>query len=293
MNPFDLRGPEFLLFYAVLAAAVLLVQRYHVRRNELAGMADPRTLTDPYQIAYLRGGKNETLRVAVVSLADRGLLKASGDKVVRASKDASGLVRRSIEKAVLEHFARSAKAIDIFEVFPQDHETLEEYGRDLEQRGLMPSAGTKQARALVLAWVLAVLVGVSLIKIMVAMGRGHHNVGFLVVLTVAAVALALKGFSRPRTARGDEAVASMKTEYASLRQRAKAIRPGGATNEAAVLAAVFGLAALPRDAFPFAKALYPKASSHTGWSSGCGGGGCGGGGGGGGGCGGGCGGCGG
>ncbi len=30
---------------------------------------------DPYQIAYLRGGENETTRVAVASLVQRGLLQ--------------------------------------------------------------------------------------------------------------------------------------------------------------------------------------------------------------------------
>jgi uncharacterized protein (TIGR04222 family) len=291
MNPFDLPGPEFLLFYFVLAVAALLLQRYYVRRNELAGTTEPHSLTDPYQIAYLRGGKDEALRVAVVSLADRGLLKAEADGVARASKRAAESVRRPIEKAIILYFSTEGeKAISVFEFFEPEPDSLLEYRRDCVQRGFMPSARAILARAYVLTGVLAVLIGSSVIKIMVATVRGHHNIGLLVVLTVVAVALAWRTYHRPRTANGDLAVAALKEEYSSLRQRAQTIRAGGATNEAAVLAAVFGLSALSEDAFPFVKDLFPKASSSTGWSSGCGGGGCGGGGGGGG-CGGGCGGC--
>ncbi|MBI5073845.1 MAG: hypothetical protein HZB62_01550 [Nitrospirae bacterium] len=65
------------------------------------------------------------------------------------------------------------------------------------------------------------------------------------------------------------------------------------TNDAAFLAAVFGLTALSGDYFPFVKELFPKASSTYGnsYTGGCGSSGCGSSGCGGGGCGGGCGGC--
>jgi hypothetical protein len=35
-------------------------------------------LSDPYLIAYLRGGKNEVLRIATVTLIDRGYLTVLG-----------------------------------------------------------------------------------------------------------------------------------------------------------------------------------------------------------------------
>lgn len=42
MNPFDWRGPEFLLFYAVLVIATLIVLRI-ARRAAEAGQPDART----------------------------------------------------------------------------------------------------------------------------------------------------------------------------------------------------------------------------------------------------------
>jgi uncharacterized protein (TIGR04222 family) len=293
MNPFDLRGPEFLFFYAVVAVSVLVMFRLLFRSREPLQEPGSHGLTDPYQIAYLRGGKDEALRVAVVSLADRGLLKAAADGSVYASKGAAGLVKRDIEKTVVGCFTAKQKAYDILKAVPANEPAMVEYRRDLERRGFMPSDEDRRRRLVLLAGALAILIGVSVIKVLVALSRGRYNLLFLLILTLMAVLVALAIHRRPRTGAGDRVVASLKREFGSLQLRADSIRPGGATNEAALLAAVFGLSALPQEAFPYVKDLYPKAAQASSGTAGCGGGGCGGGGGGGGGggCGGGCGGC--
>jgi hypothetical protein len=72
-----------------------------------------------------------------------------------------------------------------------------------------------------------------------------------------------------------------------LKVNASDINPGGATNAAALLAAVFGVQYLPNEKFPFVNQLYPRSNGGgDGGGSGDGGGGDGGGG-----CGSGCGGC--
>ncbi len=77
MNPFDLAGPQFLLFYLAFGGCVLLVLNL-IRRARESSDSSKVTLTDPYLIAYLRGGKNEALRLGTVSLIDRGLLVVRG-----------------------------------------------------------------------------------------------------------------------------------------------------------------------------------------------------------------------
>ncbi|HUQ94935.1 MAG TPA: hypothetical protein VM120_24870 [Bryobacteraceae bacterium] len=67
MNPFDLTGPQFLVFYFVFAS-LILVTLDQLRRAREGGTVDAR-LTDPYQIAYLRGGKQAAIQTALV--ADR------------------------------------------------------------------------------------------------------------------------------------------------------------------------------------------------------------------------------
>jgi uncharacterized protein (TIGR04222 family) len=83
VNPFDLRGPEFLLFYFILSA-VVIVALVLIRRASESGTAPKLDLADPYLVAHLRGGENEVLRVALVSLIDRGLLKVNGTEITRA-----------------------------------------------------------------------------------------------------------------------------------------------------------------------------------------------------------------
>lgn len=313
MNPFDLPGPQFLLFYAALSGVVILL----LRLLRHAGEAQPDTdtpllrrlkhgliglrhapgpapkvdLSDAYLIAYLRGGPNEALRVASVSLVDRGLLTARDDgQLVTERSEAVDLVRRPIEKALLERFKVPAAASSIF-ADPTLAAACEDYERRLVGLGLLPGAAQKAANRRRLVVAVAVLWGVAVLKVAVALGRGRSNVLFLVILTLLAAWLAYRAARLARTARGEALLADLRTLFASLREAA--IRPGGATQELALLAAVFGLAAIPMPLFPYVRTLYPKAASASGSNSSCGascgascGSSCGGGG-----CGGGCGGC--
>lgn len=68
-NPFDLPGPDFLVFYAFLG--VLTIGLLWFARRASEGADAPRIdYSDPYLLAYLRGGQSEVIRV-VTSIADR------------------------------------------------------------------------------------------------------------------------------------------------------------------------------------------------------------------------------
>ena len=62
MNPFDLAGPQFLLFYLVLGGGVILMLGLLRQARESSDTLKV-NLAAPYLIAYLRGGKNEALRL--------------------------------------------------------------------------------------------------------------------------------------------------------------------------------------------------------------------------------------
>ncbi len=111
MNPFDLRGPEFLVFYFFFSAAVIGCITLLRRLDENRESGKP-PLDDPYLVAYLRGGEGEAVRVAALSLFDRGLLtfKSSGSSSLFSAgenrlelTDARAIetVKRPIEKRVL------------------------------------------------------------------------------------------------------------------------------------------------------------------------------------------------
>jgi uncharacterized protein (TIGR04222 family) len=104
MNPFDLSGSAFLVFYVGVAVIVIIAVKLVIDEAE-RGAPRALSLSDPYQIAWLRGGTREAARIAVLALTDRGLLLVSGDNLVNLSQPQS-FVREPIESAVLARCAQ-------------------------------------------------------------------------------------------------------------------------------------------------------------------------------------------
>lgn len=290
MNPFDLRGPPFLFFYLVAAGATLFIVWFRIRKQEAIVSVPKLNLTDPYEIAYLRGGAHEALRIAAVSMVDRGLLVASEELLMVKKSASSENVRRPIERALMKKFAVIAPALGMF----QDEglsEACHGYKASLGKIGLVANAKVRAERLPWFFFGLAVILGLSGIKILAAISRGHYNLFFLIVLTGIAVYLLFKTIDRERTLLGDRVLADLKSLFQGLQARGSSLKAGGETNEAALLAALYGISALPSESFPYIDKLFPKASANESSSSssscgasscgssgggGCGGGGCGG-----------------
>jgi uncharacterized protein (TIGR04222 family) len=266
--PFTLTGSEFLIFYALLCAAVI-AGLVLWRRSREAGEGARVNLSDPYLIAGLRGGPQEAIRVAVVSLVDRGLLRVQENRDLVAEATAVGQARRPLEKAILGWFDAPRQASTVLLATDVKNATAALEG-DLARVGLLPSQATKSARIGRALLVVALLWILAFLRVLQAFSRGRHNIGFLIVLAVVfAVVVAIVASPR-RTTRGDEVLADLKSLFGGLKQRASStLRAGGATADAALLAAVFGIAALPRIEFAFARQLYPKAADAS-TSSSCG-----------------------
>ncbi|MCA1576115.1 MAG: TIGR04222 domain-containing membrane protein [Acidobacteria bacterium] len=299
MNPFDLTGPQFLVFYIGLSALALIA--IVLTRKYAESSPPPKLdLSDPYLIAYLRGAEPETLRVAAVSLIDRGLLVATGTQLKTADKASPDSVRRPIEKELLHRFKRADEATAIFED-ARLRATCKPLEQTLKNAGLLPNEQIHSSRMARLLIACAVIAGVGVVKVLVALSRGRTNIWFLVILMLVAIVIAIK-ISFPRiTESGKAMIADLQNLYSGLKDRALFLQTGGATIEPMMLAAVFGVGALAGPSFAYTHALFPRATANqqTGSSSSCGsscnsvscgssdgGGGCGGGG-----CGGGCGGC--
>lgn len=111
---------------------------------------------------------------------------------------------------------------------------------------------------------------------------------YLIILATVCLGVIVQSFLKRRTRIGDVALRAIQARMVQLKVRAKRLRAGGETNEVAMLAALWGLAVLPAENFPYVKQLFPapSTSGFGGDGSSDSGGGCGGGG-----CGGGCGGC--
>jgi uncharacterized protein (TIGR04222 family) len=293
MNIFDLRGPEFLAVY-LLASVVGLVFFYVVSRRAPPQSARlptgdaRRLLRDPYLLAFLRGGAQQTLQTVAFSLSERRLLSvAKKGLLASGERGAIRAVAHPLEVAALAE-CESMRGIGKLLHDKRLKQMAEEYGAPLKERGLIADEAEYARRLPIFLAVAGVLLTMTVIKVRVALQGGHSNIAFLVMLTAVALVVAVIIFRRRRTSAGDRALADQRTLFAQLKGRAKRLAAGGATSEAVLIAAAFGLAALPGAAYPFADAVHRQAqNSAGGGAAGCGSGGGGGGGGsGGGGCGG-------
>lgn len=277
MWPFDLRGPEFLLFYVVVSAMVITAVAL-LRHSGEPEDTPKVNLSDPYLIAFLRGGKNEALRVVTMSLVDRSLLVASGTKLA-ATEAAWGKAGTELERKMVRHFTPSAEVSSLFKT-PEAEPEMRQYKDELTRLSLLPDQGMKQARLVRIFVALFLLLGLAVTKIYVALSTGHSNIEFLVLLMVAVSIGAAVAGRVGRTRAGDRMIADLRTLCEGLKQRSSQLQNGASPVEFALMAAVFGMSTVP-----YAKTLFPQAgssgcgsscgSSGDGGSS-CGGGGCGG-----------------
>lgn len=286
MNPFDLPGPQFLLLYLVLGCALagfLWFYRHHREKDKSASAPE---LTDPYLVAYLRAGPAEVWRLATIRLIDRELLQADG-ATIRAMPDAKPEdVQNEVERVTLAWFRKPQDAISLVKESSsfEFRQLVAPYEQRLMELGLLPDKAARQRNRSRYGAAAGFLALVAAVKIILALDRGHKNVGFLIVL--AGVSLyGLYQIAFPaRTRRGHAVIEDLKKLFSRLHHPGL-LQPGKSSAEVMWMAAVYGVGAL---AFSHVKELYPKAQ-WSGSSSGCGsscGSSCGGGG-----CGGGCGGC--
>lgn len=290
MNPFALRGPPFLVFFLLISAIGCTVMYFTVR-GRLFGSGRPmsgdayRLLRDPYLVAYLRGGFGETLQTLVFSLHQRKLLSDSGSMLAATgSKDSLRAIRNPLEVAVLTALATPGTLAQLL----ADgilKSTVESCAAPLREAGLLADVAEMRRRLPALLLAGGGLTAIASIKLQVALEGGHHNVAFLVILLLVSLAVVFAIFKRRRTPAGEQALTDQQSLLARLQDRVKRLAADGATNEAVLVAATFGLTALPNQAYPFAarlrKEVAKQNNSSSDSSSGCGsscggGGGCGG-----------------
>lgn len=289
MNPFNFSGPQFLFFFLIFIGVVNIALRMWQRHAEANGPMPKLDLSDPYRIAYLRGGAAEALKVTAFALIDRGLLRVDTIKDQLTSEpNAEELVRRPIEKSVLALFRKPANVTRLFES-AESNSACKQYLNELVNARLLYGGGPQAHRLSSVLTASGAIGGVAGIKLLLAIQRGKSNVMFLLILAAVGIAFAWASMISRRSGLGLRFLKDQRTLFGRLQKQAQYIKPGGGSADAVILAALFGLGALPAMAFPFVKKLFPQPSngdsgsscgssnSDGGGSSGCGGGGgCGG-----------------
>ena len=263
-NPLDLRGPQFLLFYLCLGIAVTLVAGW-LRRSREQVAEPPRPLADYLEIAFLRGGAGEAIRVAILNLVDRGVLALNGEAVQVPSGRPTSHLMRPTERAIVARADQVAKAATLVADRDVNSAVHAECQPELVRRGLLPSRTQVASRHGL--WVLSggALAFIAGLKIAIALARGRSNVGFLIFLGLAFVVVTFLVTHPRRTAAGSALLADMTTLFKGLNDRASSLQPGQNGNDLALLAALYGVSAAYA-VHPEMEQLFPRPSSNGGSS---------------------------
>ena len=265
MNPLNFTGPVFLVFYACYGAAISL-GLYLLRAGE-PQTPDAAVPTDPQTIAYLRGGTEEALRTTAVTLLEQGaLLLGPNDTLHTDPNHTLPRGASAIDRLVCEHFRTEGPTGSLFKNESLALRVEAHARRPLEDAGLIPDETLRKARWGRLIGALAMLGTLAAVKIALALHRGHTNVGFLLVETVVFGLIACRLTIRHRTPAGDRALDYLKHTFEDVRHRTKPLEHPD-PQDIAIVAAVFGLAALPAASYANVEDLRRRQDS-DGWVGG-------------------------
>ena len=269
MNPFDLRGPEFLVVYAAFTLVLIFgLARLRKAREGTAPTTLP-PISDPYAIAYLRGGQKAMLEVAAFSLVERGLLSVDDGTLTTAERHEARLATNPLDKAILQFFQARSKAFTMYRdaKFQGVSAAIEDR---LRQDGLVPDLAIQEARSREFGIAVLILGGAAALKVIIALERGRSNVGFLIFCAIVACALAYK-VSFPRiTKRGEQWLKDLNTLMSPLKRRAALASKDLGWREAAMVAAIYGLTAMRASAYPYVGQMFPAPDTSSSTSSSCG-----------------------
>lgn len=298
LNPLEFHGPHFLWFYAVafvmvLTASVMIRRGFRQPDGSVDEVLGKNGLAkfDPYEAAYLAGGKKLAAGAAVAGLVQRGVVEAdttsytltitAGHKVGKT---------HPLEKAVLDAIETGDKKFKT--VVDGAAIALDEMESRLHEAGLLVS-NTNSVFAKILGAVpLWALLWLGIWKAGVGLSRAKP-VGFLIVFCLFTGLISLIFLLKPifRTRLGDRVLERLRADHSALKTSGAARMDHLTPADLALATGLFGFGILNHGSLlPLHSAIAPpSAGGHgCGGGSGCGGGGggCGGGGCGGGGCGG-------
>lgn len=289
-DTWGISGPEFLLVYLAIAAAVLVVGTR--ARRALAGRRATSPVGDltarPHDISYLNGGAELAVYSALSAMHLRGTIAVGGKGLVsargRLAPDADGL-----EKAI--HFTAGTPVQRRRLPFHRPVQTaLLVIEERLVAAGLLVSEDQRRRIRRVGFWMLGVA-GLGLVRLLAGIAEarpvGYLLVALIVVTVIAVVQLAMA----PRRSRlGDRTLARLRADHHAL---APSMRPDWhvyGPAGAALSIGIFGTSALWASDPAFAEEIAAERATSSsagdgggaavgggdGGGGGCGGGGCGG-----------------
>ncbi|MBS0631677.1 MAG: TIGR04222 domain-containing membrane protein [Verrucomicrobia bacterium] len=245
LGPFDLSGPDFLVFFAWFAPAVFvtaLILRWWMRGPGTPLVRQPELAeSDPYVVAAL-SGIDQVLGVALTNLSSRYLLRpAVKSRVIRAEgtlpAGAPGIERR------IHELADHPMGADLEDLRAAIKDLTANDVARLRQAGLVLGEGAAE-RVRYVPFMVALFVPiVAGIKLLIGLSRGRP-VDLLIVLGLATALVSVRFLRRTwRTRAGDALLAEWRQAHKPQKRRL----PNGTLSGAdgAMMVALFGASVWP------------------------------------------------
>lgn len=247
MNPFNLRGPDFLVFYVALFVVVTgcaAALRWLLRFPDDAPGPEALDLT-PSEVAFLAGGEERTVNAAIVRLVhDRAVeIDASARRLAQA-ENATAASAPELEQVICSAAAKEG-GVSIAKVRDKARTALAQIRARLEELGLIVDRDRQWAATGIPVGVTLIAPIVGLIKIVIGMAR-ERPVGGLVFLCVLSVVFAFAAFARPvrRSRRGDRVLEQLKETNAAMEYQAQRRIESIASNDLTLALGLFGMGIL-------------------------------------------------
>lgn len=235
LSIFDFSGPTFLSFYVFAYLAVFTV--CHIIRHSAATPHNPTPADftpDPYDAAYLAGGRKLALSAALTSLVARTevISKLYGyfelPKLAREKRQFHPL-----ESAILSTI--ESRSLPFRQIYERTAAAMSSFRLDLVDHGLVPDLGKELSyRAMAVLLSLSVP-AIGLIKIFIGLSR-DKPVSYLIALTLLTAIISLVTFTRPvrTTTTGRRLLASLraKVSRADITRQAKLATAARAQDDA-------------------------------------------------------------
>jgi uncharacterized protein (TIGR04222 family) len=258
---FNLPGQQFLILYISLMGMSFGLLYYFFYYSSASSQ---RPITDPYAIAYLRGGLEEAMKVAVLTLAHFKVI-ALENGLFKAASSESPIVSNPLEKKIVEQCKHSGCSFKQIYQGPAGIFASDFIHNDLSSNSLILSKRTLNIIKCLKFLIIVFLSLVALFKINLAITRGRP----FEFLFVAAFAgnLFLYRYQFQNTRSGNQALGDLKVMFDRTKDQVKKyVLPSQKTQFALVVGVFGGLILTGMD--DSILAAFPKPSEGDGSGSG-------------------------
>jgi len=232
---------------AVAGAAAVVV----LRGKRGAQAPCPKPPTDPYKIAYLAGGADGVIRIAIYQLCSTGLLTAVAGRLKRAKPDAESLAESDLDRAIVRMVGEGLNVATILKD-PNILRTAESLRGSLVGEQLVADDQIRDGNRNLALIAGGVALAVTILGIVLNLDEAADLLIALVVIGGIFGFLAAK--PPTLTPRGNHALASLRSRF---QQTAKNKSSTGGI-ESLTVAALYGFDALPAAEQPLARVIFYK-----------------------------------